>query len=387
MDNKFSVYSFFLLAVLGFSLFLGWLVLQPFLHTLIFATIFTTIFYPLYARFLGCYGGKKYIAVASVLGVVFFGVFIPVFFFLFGLVVQGIDSITVLSSWIDNSTMGELAARLHMEEYFSWIENHITFVDWSKISLQDSVLQAGKNVGELLLVWGKSFLGNTANLILHFFLMLFIMFYFFLDGPRLVKTLKHLSPLRLEQEEAVFRSLHVVSRSVFVGGLLTACLQGLVGGIGLWVVGVPALFWGAVLGFASLVPIVGTALVWVPVEVYLILHAKWHLVIFFVCWNILLGGCIDNFIRPMLMRGASGLSSLYLFLSIMGGVQVFGVKGLLYGPLALSFALAMLRIYEEEYSDMLIANGGGGKEGTIEGYIEELADAQEEKKEEGIEKE
>ena len=377
MDTKSSVYSFFLLAVLGFSLFLAWLVLRPFLHTLILATIFTTIFYPLYARFLRYYRGRKYLAVATVLGVVFFGGFIPVFFFLFGLVVQGIDSITVLSSWIDNSTMGELAARLHINEYLAWFETNVSFVDWRKITLQDSMLQAGKNVGELLLVWGKGFLADTASLVLHFFLMLFIMFYFFLDGPRLVKTLKHLSPLRPEHEEAVFRSLHVVSRSVFVGGLLTACLQGLVGGIGLWIIGVPALFWGAVLGFASLVPIVGTALVWVPVEMYLVLHAKWQLVIFFACWNILFGGCIDNFIRPMLMRGASGLSSLYLFLSIMGGVQVFGVKGLLYGPLTLSFALAMLRIYEEEYADMLLANGEGGKEGTIERYINNLEDVRE----------
>ncbi len=376
MNKKSSVYSFFLLAVLGFSLFLGWLVLKPFLHTLIFAVIFTTIFYPLYAYFLRKYKTRKYCAVATVLTLIFFGIFIPVFLFIFGLVMQGMDSISALNRWIEGSTLDDLFIKIGFDSYFEWIKVNISFIDWDEINIRSSMLQAGKNIGELLLIWGRKFLADTATLILHFFLMLFIMAYFFLDGQKLVNILMHLSPLRQEQEEAIFHSLHLISRSVFVGGLMTACLQGIVGGIGLWIVGVPAFFWGAVLGFASLVPIVGTALVWVPVAISLFVHAQWGYVVFFVCWNIILGGGIDNFIRPMLMRGASGLSSLYLFLSIMGGVQVFGVKGLLYGPLCLTFALAMLRIYEKEYSEMLTANGPTEKKDTIEGYMEELEEAQ-----------
>jgi predicted PurR-regulated permease PerM len=118
----------------------------------------------------------------------------------------------------------------------------------------------------------------------------------------------------------------------------------------------PGLFWGTMMGFASLVPVVGTALIWVPAAAYLFLTGQIGMGVFFTLWSIIVVGSIDNFVRPLIMKGTSGLSTMYLFLSIMGGIQVFGMKGLLYGPLSLGMAVVMLRIYSEEYKDLLSQN-------------------------------
>ena len=144
-----------------------------------------------------------------------------------------------------------------------------------------------------------------------------------------------------------------MARSVFVGSFLTALCQGVAGGIGLALVGIPALFWGAVIGVASLIPLVGTALIWVPAAGYLFLVGRWGSAVFLLIWCGVLVGFIDNFLRPFLMRGGGGLSPFYVFLAVMGGLEYFGLPGLLYGPLILTFAAAILYLYKEEFPTIL----------------------------------
>jgi predicted PurR-regulated permease PerM len=110
-----------------------------------------------------------------------------------------------------------------------------------------------------------------------------------------------------------------------------------------------------VCGFSSLIPIVGTSLVWVPAVIYLVLLAKWKAALFLAIWSVVLLGSIDNFLRPFLMKGEGRMSPFYIFLAIIGGVQYFGLLGILYGPLILSFAMIMLYMYGAEYREDLLA--------------------------------
>ncbi len=158
-----------------------------------------------------------------------------------------------------------------------------------------------------------------------------------------------------EQEEKLLHDIRAVAKSVLLGTFLTALCQGLVGGIGLSLVGIPGLFWGTVMGFSSLIPIVGTALVWIPATVYLLLLGNWKSALFLALWSIFLSGSIDNILRPFLMRGEGRMSPFYVFLAIIGGVQYFGLSGILYGPLILSFAMIMLYLYGVEYRGDLLS--------------------------------
>ena len=165
--------------------------------------------------------------------------------------------------------------------------------------------------------------------------------------------MRALSPLRDEQEERIIHIMKDVGRSVLLGSFLTALCQGLAGGIGLAIVGIPAFFWGSLMGFASLIPFVGMALIWVPAVGYLALMGRWKAALFLFLWCTLLVGMIDNFLRPFLMRGEGKMSPFYVFLAIIGGVTYFGLPGILYGPLILAFARVMLFIYKVEYRGLL----------------------------------
>jgi predicted PurR-regulated permease PerM len=139
-----------------------------------------------------------------------------------------------------------------------------------------------------------------------------------------------------------------------LGTLITAAAQGTAGGIAFKIAGLPALFWGAMMSFSSLIPFVGTSLIWLPASIYLFLSGRWKYGIFMVLWSVLVVGMIDNFIRPLFMKeSGSGMSTLVIFFAILGGLSYFGLIGLLYGPLIVGITLVLLYIYSLEFKGLL----------------------------------
>ena len=112
------------------------------------------------------------------------------------------------------------------------------------------------------------------------------------------------------------------------------------------------IFWGAVMALTSLIPLVGTALVWLPAVIFLMFTGEWNMAIFMLVWGVVVVGSIDNFLRPLLMQGAD-MSTVVIFFSLIGGLQVFGIAGLIYGPLIFAVALVLFRLYEIEFSQFL----------------------------------
>jgi predicted PurR-regulated permease PerM len=165
--------------------------------------------------------------------------------------------------------------------------------------------------------------------------------------------MSYLFPMKAEQTAVMIESLRRMSRAVLVGGFSVAVLQGIAGGIGLALVGIPALFWGAVMAFAALVPVVGTGLVWGPAVIFLLIMGRWQSALFLALWCGVGVTSIDSFLRPYLLRGGAKVPVLFLFMAILGGVNVFGMLGILYGPMILGLVAVMLDIYAEEYHDIL----------------------------------
>jgi predicted PurR-regulated permease PerM len=107
------------------------------------------------------------------------------------------------------------------------------------------------------------------------------------------------------------------------------------------------------MAFASLIPLVGTALIWVPAAGYLFISGEWGYGIFMVTWCAVVVGMIDNFVRPLFMQGAADMSTLLIFFAILGGINYFGLIGLLYGPLIFGLAMVFLHIYNLEFGSFL----------------------------------
>ena len=183
--------------------------------------------------------------------------------------------------------------------------------------------------------------------------MLFVLFFLLRDHAKIVDTLHWVLPLSRSQEEALLTEAKMVARSAVLGSVLTAIAQGIAGGIAMAIVGFPGLFWGTMMAFASFIPAVGTALIWLPASLYLILTGDWGWGLFLAGWGVVVVGSIDNVLRPILMQGSSNMSTLLIFLSLIGGIQLFGLIGVIYGPIIFALTLVLLRIYTIEFKDFL----------------------------------
>ncbi|WP_224241157.1 AI-2E family transporter [Hyalangium gracile] len=192
--------------------------------------------------------------------------------------------------------------------------------------------------------------GLGSEFVINLFLMTVAMYYFFLDGRRLYAEAIRLVPLERRYIQHFSREFTDVAHAIVYGNTVTAFIQGAVGLVGLWIAGVPhAVVWGAAMVIAALVPVVGTGLVWVPISILLALSGKVGDAVFLALWGGLVVGTVDNFIRPRLCGSRMALHPLLVFLSMFGGVAVFGMMGMLLGPLIAALFMAMVRIYRRDF--------------------------------------
>lgn len=188
------------------------------------------------------------------------------------------------------------------------------------------------------------------ELVIGMFLMLIAMYYFFLDGRRLVAECARLLPLDPRYSHAFIKEFKDVAYAIIYGNTLTAVLQGVTGFVGLVIARVPnAALWSSAMAVMAMIPIGGTALVWGPIGIVLIATHHVPQGLFVLGWGACFVSAFDNMIRPRLCGARMALHPLLVFLSMFGGIAVFGMMGLLVGPLIASLFMAMLRIYRRDF--------------------------------------
>lgn len=357
-----NLFAWFVLGLLAVGLYFAYVLLRPFVNTLILAVVFAALFAPVYARFMKVVNGRKILASSLVLVCVTVLVIVPLTLLLIGLIPQMRHSVVSITAWLSGGNLDEIFTQ-YLTPLFDWLHTEAPFLEVTADSAKAGIINAARRLGQEMIGISANLVGQTVTFALHFFLFLVSLFFFLKDGSGMIARLKYLTPLREEQQERILNNMRRISQSVLVGGFLVAAIQGLAGGIGLAIVGFPALFWGTVMAFAAFVPVLGTGLVWVPAVCVLLFTGEWKSALFLALWCGVLVTSIDTFLRPYLMRDASGVPVLFLFLAILGGIQAFGVFGLLYGPLILTFAVVMLKIYADEYQEQLKSKGVWTQEG------------------------
>lgn len=353
-----KLFLWFFLAALLFSIFLLYYLMKPFLDCIILACVFTAISQPLYNRCLKLTGNRRILAALIVLLGISIIIALLITVFVAGLIPQARTSIIAVNQWLGGTHLGEALAT-HLDPLLQWIQVHFPEFEVSLMDIRTNLTMLSSRAGQYLLSSASALVGNTLLFFTHLALTLLIMFFLFIDGPHLLGRLAYLIPMRPEQSGVVIESMRRISRAVLVGGFCVAILQGIVGGIGLAVVGIPALFWGTVMVFAALVPVLGTGLVWGPAVIFLFIMGEWKSALFLLVWCGLLVTGIDSILRPLLMRDGAKMPIMFLFLAILGGINVFGVLGLLYGPLIMGLVAVMLDLYAEEYRLVLDDRNGG----------------------------
>jgi predicted PurR-regulated permease PerM len=248
------------------------------------------------------------------------------------------------ASDLDIKSLSDLQQFPWIARINTWLEAH---VDISAEQIQSwlvsgtrEVLQRAASVG------GGFFLGALGSL-LGFAIMLFLLFFFLRDGDAMLERGRRLIPLSEERKERLFRQLSGVTRAIVIGTSVTALLQGALIGIGFTIARLPSpVVFGVLAALLSMLPVGGAAFVWGPAAIWLFIDGRWGFGIFMVGWGCLLGG-LDNVLRPLLIAGRARISTLAVFIGVLGGIPAFGAIGIIAGPVVLSLVLALIEFAEE----------------------------------------
>jgi predicted PurR-regulated permease PerM len=183
-----------------------------------------------------------------------------------------------------------------------------------------------------------------------FVMMLATLYFLYRDGQKMRDVVVDVVPLAPAETNRVLDTLRATIFAALVGGVLTAVIQGALGGIALAITGIStAVLWGVFMALLSLLPFGGAALVWLPVAIYFFATGRTWQAWFLAAWGVLVVGLADNLFRPWIMRkaGAGDIHPLLLFFAILSGIGIFGISGIVFGPLLMAIVLGLLRVYRE----------------------------------------
>jgi predicted PurR-regulated permease PerM len=228
-------------------------------------------------------------------------------------------------------------------------------VDLSLATLGEHIATLGSSVGLLLYEQIGGAAQNVFALVLHFAMMLILLFAFFSEGPRLKAYLLDLSPLPDDEEETLAARFGAISRAVFLGNGLASVLQGAIGGLSFYVFGLGSgILWGSMIAFFAFLPMVGGSIILVPAAVYLFLTGHTGLAVGFVIFNGVQVGILEYVVKPRFISGPIQLNGILVFFSVVAGISVFGLLGLFYGPLIITMFLTLAEIYRAHYRSSLL---------------------------------
>ena len=318
-------------------------VLVPFYGTLLWALIIALLFAPLQRWLLPRVGGRRSVAALLTMLVVLLIVVLPFVLITMGLVSEA----AALYERLKSADLDPAAAFRRMVEGLpQWATKPLRSVGLGDVDhLQVQLGQMLSRGGQMLAARALQFGQNTFDLVISLFVMLYIAFFLLRDGQALVQTLRHAVPLSRVHQSRLMRKFSTVIRATVKGNMLVAALQGALGGLAFWVLDVRgALLWAVLMGFLSLLPAIGAALVWVPVALYFLSTGDIVRGVAMAAWGALVIGLVDNLLRPLLVGQDTRLPDWVVLITTLGGMALFGFHGFVLGPVIAGMFLAVWQI-------------------------------------------
>lgn len=344
----------FLLVAAAIVLYFVYRIFQPFLQAIALALVLATLCHPVFVRFHRWLRGRDTLAA---LGTCAFVVFLIVVPFLSLLAALGIEIGRVYELIQEKRAAGTLGEFLDIRRlpYFDLVREWLGgYIDFDRIDLVGGVLSLLQQISVYMVRYSTAVLGGLLGLVGQFVLIIVTMFFLLRDGDRIASQIESLLPISRHYEALLVTKFREVTQATVLGTFLTALAQGAAGGLLFWALGIQnVLFWGSLMGFFSMVPVVGTALVWVPWVIYFLAIGSYVKALVLGLVAALVVGSIDNVIRPLFIEGKARMPTLVVFFSLMGGVAYFGIVGLIFGPILVALALTFLEVYRIEFRDEL----------------------------------
>jgi predicted PurR-regulated permease PerM len=360
--NKDAINKWVLLLLVFFisALFLS--MIRQFLMAIFMAGIFSALSYPLYRRFEKWFKGRRSLASIATLILIVFVVILPLGGLLGIVTGQAIKVGEAVKPWVEqqlsepdaiSNTLKTLPFYDRIEPYRNWI-----------------LTKAGQLVGHIssfLIDRLRAVTVGTVNFLFMLFIMLYTMFFFLMDGDKLIDKMLYYLPLEDQDERRILDKFTSVSRATLKGTAVIGILQGALAGAAFAVVGIhSAVFWGTIMAVLSFIPGIGTALVWIPAAI--ILSASGHLAkgigLGVFCAAVV--GSIDNLLRPILVGRDTQMHELMILFGTLGGIIMFGVVGIIIGPIVAALFVTVWEIYGVAFKDVLPTVSVAGSKGKPE---------------------
>ena len=353
MQNRTSrdTILWFFLAIFLASIFMLGRLLWPFVSIIVLASVVAGVFNPVYSFFNRKINSSCASFITCIL--VFFILFVPISFFVSILSKEAYDLyLTAKSAVLSDQLKSLLESSRILEKANLLLSNfkvEVTGVEFNK-----AISQIGKTVGFFLYEQASSIASNALKLLINFFLMLLVIYFLLIDGDKLVSFITDLSPLPGEQDEKLIQKFKDMGGAILIGNGLGGLIQGVLGGIVFMLFDLKSPFlWGVIMSLLAFLPIAGIGVVFIPAAIYLFLNERIAASIFFVIFYIILSGSIEYFFKPKLVGKRVKMHALLVFFSIIGGLELFGILGIIYGPLVATAFLTLTDIYHLNYQRLV----------------------------------
>jgi predicted PurR-regulated permease PerM len=343
--NQFA--RLFFAAVTLLVLYYAYAILKPFLVDIFLAFVLFITAKPLYEGFNRLFFGRKVLASGATCLLLTLLILIP-FLAMAGIIAnQALELSAVIQDGLKN------------DHFWQWIDTRAAMVKAylvrlnlplppEQVQLDNIVKTALVKVSEFIYTNALGIIKGFAFFLFDAALVLLVAFFMFLRGDDFVAELKKLSPLDNAHNNEILGEMEATIKATMWSTVVVAVVQGALGGVAFWVAGLPhPAFWGTVMIPASVIPVVGAALIWVPGALYLFIQGHLTAAVGLTLFFLLIVGTVDNVLRPLLTKGTRPTPAIFILFAILGGISYFGILGFILGPLILSFLLSLLQIYRK----------------------------------------
>ena len=341
----------FFLAVFSLScVMMGWL-LWPFVSVIILAIVVSAIFTPVYKLLNRRLNATLSSLLTCVL--IFIVLFLPLSFLVGILANEAWELYLTARGALQSKPIMEL---LEKSDIFDKINHFLARfkIEITGEQLNRAIAEVGRVVALFLYEQARSITTNVLRFIVNFFFMLLIIFYLLIDSPRLISFITKISPLPEDQDQMLIQKFKDIATAILLGNGLGGLIQGSLGGIVFALFGLKSPFvWGVIMALLAFLPILGIGAIFVPAAILLFLQGRITAGIFFLVFYIILSGSIEYFFKPKLVGQRVRMHTLIVFLSIIGGLKLFGILGIIYGPLIVTAFLTLSEIYLASYQQMV----------------------------------
>jgi len=330
-----------LLVILALLGYLSYQIISPFLVPIAWAVVFSIVFYPVYAFI------SKHIKVKSIASSI-------TVILIFVVIIAPVSCLSIILIG-ELQKVGDYTNSGGLDFFRELYDKIITSPQYEKISsligehnmpTADMIMDNMNKIGKILVENLSIRITNIISAAINFLLMIFTLFFLFRDGPGFLNKVRDYMPFSDEQKSRLTKQVKDMVASTVYGGVTVAMIQGFLGGLAFYIIGFTSpVLWGIVMSIVSFIPLLGTLGVWGPAAIYLLMRGEYLSGLGLILYGTFVIGLVDNFLRPMLIGSRTKMPTIIIFFSVLGGIEAFGIIGLIMGPLIMAVFISVFEIF------------------------------------------